>query len=333
MNHIKSLLLIFLCAVQLNAAPTEVIIPITENSTVADLFTYVGTDGEKHISFPLSPHFFHKSIEIRNYFAMYGKYLTLGAFLRFIKRGHLLFSQNEDQTNFKIKFYSLIDAKKELQKIEDPKFLSKKFIKDKDIPSELSQIIDKTTLATLNETVILQNNHDILQNNHDIEFYKKEIQKNERVIISLLEKLPLNEQAIQIELSNILSTKSNSYLLSKIFFPFASKIKWAEDNPIIHTVEPNQYVLLALLSFICSSLSFLAGIINKWNRTSLTFITIAAYSLVVIISRLILDKTNPLFERIKFFSPEPDDGISVSFEVVAEKPVPQADTATERLTS
>ncbi|MBM3894738.1 hypothetical protein FJ366_04050 [Candidatus Dependentiae bacterium] len=113
MNHIKSLLLIFLCAVQLNAAPTEVIIPITENSTVADLFTYVGADGKKHISFPLSPHF--KSYWPKEYPAFYKKGLTLQSFLQFISQGHTLFEDPYEQQAF----YAAIKAVIPLLKISD----------------------------------------------------------------------------------------------------------------------------------------------------------------------------------------------------------------------
>ncbi|MBM3894603.1 hypothetical protein FJ366_03350, partial [Candidatus Dependentiae bacterium] len=57
MNHIKSLLLALFCTIQLTATPTEVVIPISANATVADLFTYVGADGKKHIKIPQAPHF------------------------------------------------------------------------------------------------------------------------------------------------------------------------------------------------------------------------------------------------------------------------------------
>ncbi|MBM3894736.1 hypothetical protein FJ366_04040 [Candidatus Dependentiae bacterium] len=334
MNHIKSLLLALFCTIQLSATPTEVVIPISANATVADLFTYAGADGKKHIKIPQAPHFQTPGHTETLYPAMYNQYLTLGSFLRFTKRASSLFRTAEDIIEFQTKlnnFFELI-RKIDLEKRTPDMFVTitkpKKLFRD-----ELCQELSQRTLHNLFYDTA--KNH---LNGIDQDQSKKELLEQE--IIKLLESLPLSDSTVLAQLSDILSTKSNTALLKILLLSFSSSIKYIGDVPFIQ-LKNNLFVILMSIPYMsCSLISLFPLFILGVDRNPLfllgMLIAVAGlvHSIMIINENCSPDKNTTNSNSITHrFSPEPGDGISVSFEVVAEKPVPQADTATERLTS
>jgi hypothetical protein len=77
---------------------------------VADLFTCIGEDGKKHLNVPNTPHFKHSMVY--TYPNDYSNNLTLTAFIQFIKKGHLLFGQGNDRTNYQQQIEAFIAKKR-----------------------------------------------------------------------------------------------------------------------------------------------------------------------------------------------------------------------------
>ncbi|MBM3894604.1 hypothetical protein FJ366_03355 [Candidatus Dependentiae bacterium] len=334
MQFIKIALLALFCTIQLTATPTEVVIPISANATVADLFTYVGADGKKHIKIPQAPHFQVPGHTDTLYPAMYNEHLTLGSFLRFTKRASTLFRHTEDVTQFKTKlknFFELmrkIDLEKRNPDMVVTITMPKSFFRN-----ELTQELSQRTLHNLF--------YDTAKNfldGIDQDQSKKELLEQE--IIKLLETLPLSDSTVSDQLSDMLSTKPNTALLKLLLLSFSSSIKYIGDVPFIQIKENPFVFIMWLLYFSCSTVFCAHFLILGLNTHPLYFLGVlialagVVHNFMIINENSLPDKNTTNFNSITHrFSIEPGDGISVSFEVVAEKPVPLADTATERLTS
>ena len=103
-------LITFFCCTLPGVSAEMVIIPVTKTSTVADLFTYIGENGEKHLNIPKTPHF--KYSMVYTYPNDYSNNLTLSAFIQFIKKGHLLFDQGKERTKYEEEIETFIGEKR-----------------------------------------------------------------------------------------------------------------------------------------------------------------------------------------------------------------------------
>jgi hypothetical protein len=140
----------------------------------------------------------------------------------------------------------------------------------------------------------------------------------EKQLINLLEKLPLSSSEIESNLSYILSTKPPSLLLKSLLLASPSRITWRGEIPYIQT-NKNSNRYLGLLYFVLAHISLFHGFVFSLKyRTIPLILGLIGYFYFVSLLTINLEFTSPFIPSPNIHSPEPGDGISVSFELQPE---------------